>query len=254
MPGATRTPRLHFGLSTLSHACCVPRECRGNIEMPPGDQLMPPPPPCPQQPCSAAGGRGERAQHGCRDTAGSRLGLAWGSCHASGDGDTLGCRSLASWAVSEELGAPALPESGPRGGQDGSCTRGADAAGGGHGLALAASAGPRRLLRPNVGLPAVFARLGQPVTADGARVASRRCRGESGAQPPSAPPARGSRWLGGTQGQGTGREGERAAAGGLGGGSGGDGGFIACGKEAGGEESPEGQEEGWGLEVFVAGY
>lgn len=76
--------------------------------MSPGDQLMPHRvPDSPALPWGAEEGTGQsgrRARQGCSDTTGPRLGLAQGSCHASGDGDSLGCRSLASRAVVGELG------------------------------------------------------------------------------------------------------------------------------------------------------
>lgn len=101
----------------------------------------------------------------------------------------------------------------------------------------------------------MFAWLGQCVTADRVWLASCRWTGETGAQPPSARLARDSCQLGGMQGQGTGKEGERMAAGGLRGDSSEDGGFVACRKEVEGEECPkalEGRAPGWGLEVLVA--
>uniref|UniRef100_A0A8C4UYM2 Uncharacterized protein n=1 Tax=Falco tinnunculus TaxID=100819 RepID=A0A8C4UYM2_FALTI len=79
-------PWLHVSLSPSSHACRVPTcEHRGSTEMPLEDQLMPP---C--VPSSPA--------------------VPWGAEEATGrDGGCLGCKSLASWAASGELGELSPP-------------------------------------------------------------------------------------------------------------------------------------------------
>lgn len=139
-PGATWIPRLHLSLSPFSHACCVLREHRGSTKISPGDQSMSHP--VPDRPALLQGTEegmglsGHGAQQGHRVTTGPQLGSARGFCPASGDRDTLGCRSLASQAVSGTTGRaqPSLacrdtwPQScwkaAPWGHRDGSCTRG----------------------------------------------------------------------------------------------------------------------------------